>query len=115
MFQSWEAGGPDMLEQCRDLGFRWLVPRLIPDRVVACGLRDGVALPVGLGVMRPVVQFDHGHDFEGAALADGEIRDLAVELGSDGPLRITGKLAVFGEERRERYLREHMKTGERPP
>jgi len=36
----------------------------------------------------PVVQLDDSHDFEGAALADDEIRDLAVELGADGPLRV---------------------------
>jgi len=70
---------------------------LIPDRLVACGLRNGVTLSVGLRIVRPVVQLDH---------------DLAVELGADGPLRVPGELAVVGQERGERYLREYMKAGE---
>ncbi len=84
-----------MLEQCGDFGFRGLLPRLIPDRLIACGLRDCVALPVGLRVVHPVVQLDQGNDFEGAALAYDEIRDLPVELGADGPLRIPESLAVW--------------------
>src|SRR5262249_37850852 len=78
-----------MLEQSRDLGFRGLLPRLIPDRLIASGLRDGVTLPVGLRIVHAVVQLDYGDDFEGAALAYHEIRDLPVELGADGPLRFS--------------------------
>jgi hypothetical protein len=48
-----------------------------------------------------------------AALADNEIRDLPVELRVDGPLRLPGELAVVGQERGKRYLREYMETGER--
>jgi len=69
---------------------------LIPDRLVACGLHNGVTLSVGLRIVRPVVQLGHGHDFEGAAFTDDKIRDLAVELGADGPLRVPGELAVVG-------------------
>ena len=87
-----------VLEQRRYFGFRGFLPRLIPDRLISCGPRDGVALPVGLGVVHPVVQLDHGHNVEGAALAYDEIRDLAVELRADGPLRVPGELAVVGQE-----------------
>jgi hypothetical protein len=73
---------------------------------------DSIALPVGLRVMRPVVKLDHCDDFEGAALADDEIRDLPVELRADGPLRVSGKLAVVGQEGRKRYLRKHAQVGE---
>jgi hypothetical protein len=81
---------------------------------VACGFRDGVALPVGAGVVRPVVEFDHCHDSERAALADDEIRDLAVELSAQSPFCVSGKLTVIGQKCSERYLREHMKGGEGP-
>jgi hypothetical protein len=50
----------------------------------------------------PVVEFDHGYDFEAAALADHEIRDLPVELSAQGPFRVSGGLAVVGQERGER-------------
>jgi hypothetical protein len=33
-------------------------------------------------------------------------------IGAQGPFRVSGKLTVVGQERGQRYVREHMKAGE---
>ena len=83
-----------VLEQCRDLRFAGLLLGLETERLVSRRLRDGVTLPVGFGVMRPIIQFDDRNNLKAKAFADNEIRDLAIKPVPDRPAGFSRELSV---------------------
>src|ERR1700691_2840943 len=68
---------------------------------VAGSLRHLVALAVGAGGMRAVIQFDQGDDFKRAAGANHVIHNLAIELRPYCPALLLEQSAIHRQERGE--------------
>jgi hypothetical protein len=101
-----------MLNQGGNFSFGRLLPGVKANGLEACRFGDGIASPVFLGDMRPVVQLNERHNRKIPAFADHEIRNLPVEPGTDRPSCLAGQYPFVREEGSKRNLRKYLIRGE---